>query len=133
MELLTRYLDRGLWPERWHDVDAPWWLRTARYAYALTRDYVQGDLSLRAMSIVYTTMLAIVPLLAFAFSVLDALGFHRELEPLLFNFLAPLGPRGAEVTERVIGFVDNVSGSALASVAVVILLFTGLSMAQKVE
>ncbi|HZF29143.1 MAG TPA: YhjD/YihY/BrkB family envelope integrity protein [Gammaproteobacteria bacterium] len=134
MELLTRHLERFLWPARWHDhSDAPRWLRLARYSYALLRDFLQSELSLRAMTLVYTTMLAIVPLLAFAFSVLKALGFHRELEPLLFNFLAPLGPRGAEVTERILGFVDNVSGSALASVAIVILLFSGLSMAQKVE
>src|SRR5690606_23400311 len=91
------------------------------------------DLSLRAMSLVYTTILSIVPLLAFAFSVLKGLGFHRQLEPLLLNFMAPLGPQGAELTQRVIGFVDNVSGSALASVSIVILLYSAMSMAQKVE
>ncbi|RPI62510.1 MAG: YihY family inner membrane protein, partial [Lysobacterales bacterium] len=90
-------------------------------------------LSLRAMSLVYTTMLAIVPLLAFAFSVLKGLGFHRDLEPILQGFLAPLGPRGAELSTQVVGFVDNVSGTALASLAIAILLFTALSMAQKVE
>ncbi len=85
------------------------------------------------MSLVYTTMLAIVPLLAFAFSVLKGLGFHRDLEPLLQRFLAPLGPRAAELSARVVGFVDNVSGLALGSISVAILLFTALSMAQKVE
>jgi membrane protein len=134
MELLTRYFERFLWPDRWHEHDvAPWWLKLARYSFALLRDFLQGELSLRAMSLVYTTMLAIVPLLAFAFAVLKALGFHHELEPVLASFLAPLGPGGAEVTERVLGFVDNVSGSALAGAAIVILLFSGLSMAQKVE
>ena len=74
---------------------------------------MHGDLTLRAMSLVYTTMLAIVPLLAFAFSVLKGLGFHRDLEPMLQGFLAPLGPRAGELTGQIIGFVDNVSGSAL--------------------
>ena len=66
------------------------------------RDLMLGDLSLRAMSLVYTTMLAIVPLLAFCFSLLKGLGFHRDLEPLLNNFLSPLGPRSGELTQRII-------------------------------
>jgi membrane protein len=133
VELLIEHLERWLWPTPASPEGAPRWRRVARYPFALLRDFLQGDLSLRAMSLVYTTMLTIVPLLAFAFAVLKGLGFHRELEPLLLNFMAPLGPRGAELTERVIGFVDNVSGSALASVSIVILLFSALSMAQKVE
>ncbi len=133
MTLLIEQLEHWLWPSPPPAEAPPRWLRAARYAFALLRDFLQGDLSLRAMSLVYTTMLTIVPLLAFAFAVLKGLGFHRELEPLLLNFMAPLGPQGAQLTERVIGFVDNVSGSALASVSIVILLFSALSMAQKVE
>jgi membrane protein len=134
MEIVTQHLERWLWPGRGHTNDgATRWLLVARYAFALLRDLLHGDLSLRAMSLVYTTILSIVPLLAFAFSVLKGLGFHRELEPLLLSFMAPLGPQGAELTQRVIGFVDNVSGSALASVSIVILLYSALSMAQKVE
>jgi membrane protein len=85
------------------------------------------------MSLVYTTMLAIVPLLAFSFSVLKGLGFHRQMEPLLRNFLSPLGPRAGELTANVIAFVDNVEGSALAGLSLGLLLFSALSMAQKVE
>jgi membrane protein len=133
VELLIEQIERWLWPSPASQAPAPRWLRVARYAFALLRDFLQGDLSLRAMSLGYTTMLTIVPLLAFAFAVLKGLGLHRELEPSLLNFLMPLGPRGAELTERVIGFVDNISGSALASVSIVILLFSALSMAQKVE
>jgi membrane protein len=133
VELLIEQLEHWLWPSPARQDRVPRWLRVARYAFALVRDFMQGDLSLRAMSLVYTTMLTIVPLLAFAFAILKGLGFHRELEPLLLNFMAPLGPQGADLTRRVIGFVDNISGSALASVSIVILLFSALSMAQKVE
>lgn len=108
-------------------------VRLARPAYGLARDFSSGELSLRAMSLVYTTMIAIVPLLAFSFSVLKGLGFHRQLEPMLLNFLAPLGPRAEELNENIMRFVDNVSGTALASVSLALLLYTALSMAQKVE
>ena len=72
--------------------------RILRYPYALMRDILRGDLTLRAMSLVYTTLLSIVPLIALSFSVLKGLGYHRELEPVLYSFLEPLGDRGYELT-----------------------------------
>ena len=105
----------------------------ARFAYAIGRDLSQGQLTLRAMSLVYTTLLSVVPLLAFAFSVLKGFGVHRQIEPLLYEFLAPLGDKGAEITSQVIGFVENVSGSVLGGIGLALLLFTVISMVQKVE
>lgn len=109
-------------------------LRSAlQVAVALARELAAGDLSLRAASLVYTTILSVVPLLALSFSVLKGLGVHRRLEPLLENFLAPLGPRAGELTARVISFVDNVEGSVLAGLSLALLLLTTLSLAQKIE
>ena len=134
MELLIRYFERRLWPKGSPgDAAAPRWLTAARYAFALLRDYLRGDLSLRAMSLVYTTMLTTAPLLAFAFAVLKGLGFHRNLEPLLDNFLVPLGPRGPEIATRIVAVVDNVNGSTLASISIIVLMLSALSLARKVE
>ena len=134
MENLNKYLQQKLWPDELPDSRAELGLlQVSRFAYALLRDLSSGDLTLRAMSLVYTTMLAVVPLLAFSFSILKGFGYHQRLEPVLLSFLAPLGPRSSEITANVIGFVDNVSGSTLAGVSLLLLLFTALSMAQKVE
>jgi membrane protein len=134
MDFVVRPIERRLWPKGYRNtVATPGWLVAARFAYALLRDFFHGDLTLRAMSLVYTTMLAIVPLLAFAFYVLQRLGVHRDLEPVLHGFLAPLGARGDELTEQIIGFVDNVSGSLLGAIGIALLLFSLLTMAQKVE
>jgi membrane protein len=134
MEQLEKRLLALLWP-----VEMPAnpghraLLIVGRYTMALLRDFASGALSLRATGLVYTTMLAIVPLLALSFSVLKGFGFHHRMEPLLLNFLTPLGPRAEELTAAVIGFVDNVQGSALAGVSLGLLIFTALSMAQRVE
>lgn len=116
-------------------VGKPLWtlVRVLRYPYALVRDVLRGDLTLRAMSLVYTTLLSIVPLIALSFSVLKGLGYHRELEPVLYNFLEPLGDRASELTAQIIGFVDNVRGGVLGSLGLVFLLYTVISMIQKVE
>jgi membrane protein len=123
-----------LWPDRLPRARSRKWLLVlAQYGYALIRDYLTGELSIRAASLVYTSIFGLVPLLAFSFSVLKGLGFHRQMEPLLQRFFAPFGAQAPEITNRIIGFVDNVSGSVLASVSLGLLLLTALSMAQQVE
>jgi len=107
--------------------------RILRYPYALIRDILRGDLTLRGMSLVYTTLLSVVPLIAVMFSVLKGLGYHRELEPVLYTFIEPLGERGYQLTSQIMTFVDNVRGDVLGAVGVIFLLYTTLSMIQKVE
>ncbi len=104
-----------------------------RYVYALVRDVVSGQLTLRAMSLVYTTLLSVVPLIAFSFSVAKGLGIHNRLEPQLFKFLAPLGDRGAEITAQLIDLVDNVRGGVLGGVSLAFFVYTAISMVQKVD
>jgi len=85
------------------------------------------------MSLVYTTLLSIVPLLALSFSVLKAMGAHNEIEPFLFQFLAPLGDQGIQIGENIIGFIDNIKVGVLGSVGLGLLIYTVLSLVQKIE
>lgn len=115
-----------------HAALRPAWT-VARYVTALARDIVEGELNLRAMSLVYTTLLSLVPLLALAFSLLKAFGVHRGLEALLTNLLAPLGPDAATIAAQMTGFVDNVKVGVLGAVGVGFLLYAAVSMIYKVE
>ena len=83
---LQERLEQALFEPSGRAAEEPWAqvLRVLRYPYALIRDLWKGDLNLRAMSLVYTMLLAIVPLLAFAFSVLKGKGVHQQLKPLLY-------------------------------------------------
>ena len=104
-----------------------------RYVYALVRDIVSGQLTLRAMSLVYTTLLSVVPLIAFSFSVLKGLGVHNDLRPILENLLQPLGQQSTEISAQVFDLVDNVRGGILGGVSLAFFIFTAISMVQKVE
>jgi membrane protein len=114
-----------------------WWkafpLRWARTLWLLGRELIDGQLSMRAMSLVYTTLLSLIPLLAVSFSVLKAFGVHNQIEPTLQNFLSPLGSRGEEISANIIGFVDNVQVGVLGSIGLGLLFFTVVSLLQKVE
>jgi membrane protein len=110
-----------------------WIIVPVRLLVVLTRQLVKGQLNLRAMSLVYTTLLSIVPLLAVSFSVLKGFGVHNQIEPLLMNFLAPLGPKGKELSDSIIGFVENVRVGVLGSLGLLFLFYTVVSLIQKVE
>lgn len=108
-------------------------LHAFRIGYVLGRDLLDGQLNLRAMSLVYTTLLSMVPLLAISFSVLKAFGVHNQIEPFLLHLLEPLGEKGAEITAQVIGFVDNMKVGVLGSIGFVFLIFTVISLILKIE
>ena len=104
-----------------------------RYLYAMLRDFFSGQLTMRAMSLVYTTLLSIVPLLAFSFAILKGFGVFNQLEPYLSGLLAPLGSQGEQITSQILALVDNVRGSVLGGVGLAFFLYTAITMVQKVE
>jgi membrane protein len=104
-----------------------------QYLYAMVRDFFSGQLTMRAMSLVYTTLLSIVPLLAFSFAILKGFGIFNQLEPYLDNMLAPLGQQGERITDQVLALVNNVKGSVLGGVGLLFFLWTAISTVQKVE
>ncbi|MDA1323684.1 MAG: YihY family inner membrane protein [Proteobacteria bacterium] len=115
---------------------APWLrvtLRSIRICWAVVRDLHGGELSLRAMSLVYTTILSLVPLLAISFSVLKGFGVHEQLETVLLQTLLPLGEKGVEIGSRIVEFVDNVKVGVLGSVGLALLIYTVISLMQKIE
>ena len=97
------------------------------------RDFMGGMLTLRSMSLVYTTLLSIVPLLAVSISVLKGFGVHDQLEPTLVRLLAPLGERSAEISARIVEFVDNMKIGVLGALGLGLLIFTVVSLIQKIE
>ena len=110
-----------------------WLIRLARLAQAVARDLASGAITLRAMGLVFTTLLAFVPFLAVSFSVLKGFGVHNRIEPVLYRLLAPLGPKAEELTERIVGFVDNIEVGVLGAVGIGVLLYTAVSLVQKIE
>ncbi|MEM7406680.1 MAG: YhjD/YihY/BrkB family envelope integrity protein [Pseudomonadota bacterium] len=104
-----------------------------RVLRTVVREARDGQLSLRAMGLVYTTLLSLVPLLAVSFSVLKAFGVHNQLEPTLLNVLAPLGEQGIRITDQIVGFVENMKVGALGSLGLALLIYTVISLMQKIE
>ncbi len=108
-------------------------IRLLRGIYTLVRDLAEGQLTLHATSLVYTTLLSLVPLLAVSFSVLKAFGVHNKIQPVLLRLLEPLGMKGVEITVQILVFVENIKVGVLGAVGLVMLLYTVVSLLQKIE
>src|SRR6266704_2652631 len=99
--------------------------RLLRYPYAVVRDLARGEINLRAMGLVYTTLLSLIPLLAFSFAILKVFGAHHDLEPIVYEFFRPVGDQAAaQLTRRVMQFADRVSSGIVGSVGFALLAWT---------
>lgn len=134
LEPLWRLLDQLLWGGRAVGNDPlAVSLRLLRYPYAVLRDLSRGQVNLRAMGLVYATLLSLIPLLAFSFAILKVFGAHRDLEPIVLEFFRPVGDSAAQLTARVMQFADNVSSGIVGSVGLALLLWTLIGTIQKIE
>lgn len=117
--------------------DQPYWKRTAirssQIFAAILRDLLQGQLSLRAMSLVFTTVIGFFPLLALTFAVLKGLGVHNALEPTLLTLLQPLGEEANSFTADILGYVDALQVEVIGITSVGLLLYFVLDMMRKIE
>lgn len=110
-------------------------IKLLRGAYLIGLDVTKGDLTMRAMSLVYTTLLSLAPLLAVTFSVLTAFGVQRGLADALYGLLqTPLGPENAlKIKDWLVTFVENIKVGVMGSLGLIVLMYTVISLVQKIE
>lgn len=153
----------GAWVERWYRdrifsqdlARLPFWRRQLHWAlrvvYLAGRGFFEDACMFRAAALTYITVLSLVPLLAFAFSVAKGLGFYgtlreQTIDPFLdrtFGPLVPLSPAfGAppagssemrEAIERVLSFVDQTHVAGLGALGLVVLLYTVVRLLSTIE
>jgi len=135
LESIKNSIDAFVWSDALQKYGLPGRivLGLLRNAYAVLRDIVSGQLTLRAMSLVYTTLLSVVPLIAVSFSVLKGFGIHKNLEQYLYGVLEPLGDKGIEITDQVMTLVNGVNGSVLGGIGLAFFIYTAISLEQKIE
>ena len=119
----------------WHDPEGAGWAKNFCYqvirVLLLTANGLRDQLILlRASALSYSTLLAIVPLLAIAFSMMKGLGVHSRIEHLLVNYLTA---EQEAVTSKIIEYISNTDFKALGAFGTGLLIIAVLMMLSNVE
>ncbi len=99
----------------------------------IARSFTQQELQMRAQALAYNTLLSLVPLLAVSFSILKGFGVHHKLEPLILEFLKPLGVEANQIVVLLMSFVENVDVGMLGGVGLLLLFYTAISLVACIE
>jgi len=117
-------------------------LRTVVYFFVLIwRGFVINRCPIRAAALSYTTLLALVPLLAVGVSVSknflheSSAELVPQLMDKLFDAVAMTQDEVArqEAVEKIQGFIDNINAGALGTVGTVFLIFVTLRLLMTIE
>lgn len=111
-------------------------VRIGRYPYAVLRDVAGGQINMRATALVFTTVLSLVPLLAFTFIIMRELGGHhagRDLQPIVLEFFRPVGAGADDMTRQVLQFAGRLRRGVVGTVGIALLAWSLIGTIQKVE
>lgn len=108
-------------------------LQLLRTCILLIRKFQDRQIRLRAMGLVYLTLISTVPILAFTFSLLKSFGIHNRFRDVLMRLVEPLGEQGGEVVDQALRLVDSMQIEGLGFAGIAVLLFATLSALQMIE
>jgi membrane protein len=105
-------------------------IRQLQTAALVIHDFLQDRCMLRASALTYSSLLAIVPLLALTFALLKAFGVQNSLEPLI---LEKLNVGSQEVVSSILSYVNNTQVGKLGVVGLLFLLIAVISLLSNIE
>ncbi len=123
---------RLLWeqdPRRLNLVQA-FLLRQLQTVVLVIHDFRQDRCMLRASALTYSSLLAIVPMLALTFALLKAFGVQNSLEPLI---LEKLNVGSQEVVSSILSYVNNTQVGKLGVFGLLFLLVAVISLLSNIE
>lgn len=117
------------------------WVKWTRIFAIAIREFVKDNCGLRASALTFVTLVSIVPVLAFAFSIGKGLGFHEHLKEFLMSRItAGLGleeESGASqimvVLERIFDYVDRTNFQTLGAIGTIMLVYLVIRLLGNIE
>jgi len=109
-----KFVEEDIWawepqPKSW----TAWAVRPLQLGILLGEGFLRDQLLLRASALTYVTLLALIPLLAIAFSIVGAIGVSDDLIGIVVGQIAAVSPK-AEA--KIIETVSNVKLGQLGTI-----------------
>ncbi|MBR1375565.1 MAG: YihY/virulence factor BrkB family protein [Cardiobacteriaceae bacterium] len=107
--------------------------KIAKIPLVLQKSWNRQKISITAQSLVFVTLLTLVPLLAVAVAFLHGFGIQGVIEPWLQKVFAPMGKSGLEVVGYLLRFVEQTNAANLGILGIIFLFFSVINIAGKIE
>ncbi len=121
--------------EVWHDPPDAGRIRQVllhalRVALITVNSIRNETILLRSSALSYSTLLAVVPLLAIGFSMLKGLGFQTQIEHMLVSYLTA---EQEQLTSKILEYISNTDFKALGALGTAVLIYAVIMMLSNVE
>ncbi|HOK40712.1 MAG TPA: YihY/virulence factor BrkB family protein [bacterium] len=103
------------------------------FIVVLIKKFREDKCILRASALVYTTLLAIIPLLAIGFSVIKGFASQLKYNEIIKKFLMPLGEQGEKLANKINYYVNNTDFSSIGIIGFIFLIMTIISTMSNIE
>jgi membrane protein len=127
-ERVLHFLDRDLWnAEATARKGIAWARRGLQFMVLVAQGFVQDQLLLRASALTYYSVLSVIPLLAIALSVVEAVGVSENLAAILVNRLLAGSPEAAQYILEIVEQVDFAGLGTLGAAVLFLTTILGIS------
>ena len=138
VETIERFLRETIWLERRGSRKAVrFGIRTLRVVFLVGKGFYDDKCFLRASGLAFTTVLSLVPLLAFAFSVLKGFGAEDMVRDEVIEYVAvgqdELEIRLKEYIDSMTSYVTETRVGALGGLSLLFLLYTSIKVLSTAE
>lgn len=127
------------------------WRRLAHFCYMVGRSFVANRAPVRASALAYTTLLALIPILAMFVSITTSFlkkDGEKPIDELITRLVSTVAPQlglsqsgdavEAEksrraVVQNIMSYIDNMNSGTLGATAALVLVFVGISLLSTIE
>ena len=105
-------------------------LHALRVVLITVNSFRNETIILRSSALSYSTLLAVVPLLAIGFSMLKGLGLQNRIEHVLISYLTA---EQEQLTSKILEYISNTDFKALGALGTAVLIYAVIMMLSNVE
>ncbi len=109
------------------------WFRLLRTLDLVINGFREDELRLHASALTYTTLVALVPILAMSLAVLKGLGYDIQLQSALIDYTAEMPEQFRIMVANLLGAVARANFAQIGGIGAVILLLTVVQMLSRIE
>src|SRR5687768_11367464 len=127
------------------------WRRMAHFWYMVGRSFIANRAPVRASALAYTTLLALIPILALVVSISTSFlkkDGEKPIDNLIQRLVTTMAPQlgltesrdsdevarnRAEVVQNIMSYIEAVNSGKLGATAAVVLIFVGISLLSTIE